>query len=78
MRKQTKLFFVLSFLLTACASLFACQGGGGGGSGTVTGNESGSAPVNSEEMKEYKKAIMRCYKTGGSRVVKIEGKLNCY
>jgi hypothetical protein len=76
MRKQISQFFVLSFLLTACASFFACQGGGGGGA--VTGNENGSAPVNNEEMKEYKKAIMRCYKTGGSRVVKIEGKLNCY
>ena len=44
----------------------------------VKGNENGSQPANSEEATAYKKAIVRCYKIGGSRVVKIEGQLRCY
>lgn len=64
---------LLVLIAATYAGLFACQG-----SGSVTGNENGSQPMNSEEAKAYKNAIMRCYKTGGSRVVKIEGKLNCY
>lgn len=56
---------------TACAT-------GGGSSGAVVGNENGSEPVNDAEALEYKKAIVRCYKTGGNRVVKIMGELRCY
>ena len=48
------------------------------GSGGVAGNEGGSEPINDKEAVEYKKAIVRCYKTGGSRVVKIMGELRCY
>lgn len=44
----------------------------------VAGNEKGSKPVNNEEVTSYKKAIVRCYKIGGTRVVKIEGQLRCY
>ncbi len=55
----------------------ACSTGGGGGAG-VSGNEDGSAPINDMESNEYKKAIVRCYKTGGTRVVKIMGQLRCY
>lgn len=64
-----------ALVFTVFSSFYACQGGGTGG---VTGNEAGSDPINTEEAKAYKKAVLRCYKTGGSRVVKIEGKLNCY
>ena len=53
-----------------------CQGGGGGGN--IPGNDHGSEPVNEEESVEYKKAIVRCYKTGGTRVVKVMGILRCY
>ncbi len=61
--------FATLTLLNSCAS---------GGGGTVVGNESGSAPINQEESNAYKKAIVRCYKIGGTRVVKIEGTLRCY
>ena len=44
----------------------------------ITGNDSGSTPVNESEGNEYKKAVVRCYKTGGTRVVKIMGELRCY
>ena len=55
-------------LLLSCAS----------GSGGIAGNENGSEPINDKEALEYKKAIVRCYKTGGIRVVKIMGELRCY
>ena len=71
-----KSILTLSVLASVYIGLLACQGGGGGIA--VPGNENGSSPLNNEEAKAYKNAIMRCYKTGGSRVVKIEGKLNCY
>jgi hypothetical protein len=63
-----------SLLLALAASAVGCQGGGGG----ISGNEGGSEPVNSSEANEYKKAVVRCYKTGGTRVVKIMGELRCY
>lgn len=44
----------------------------------VVGNEGGSAPVNETEAKEYQKAILKCYRLGGSRIVKITGELRCY
>jgi len=56
------------------ALMLSCAAGGGG----VAGNEGGSEPVNDKEALDYKKAIVRCYKTGGSRVVKIMGELRCY
>lgn len=66
-------------MLIVCLALGACQsGGGGGGSDGVSGNEGGSEPVNPTEERAYKRAILKCYKTGGSRVVKIEGQLMCY
>jgi hypothetical protein len=44
----------------------------------VAGNESGSEPINAEEQKEYMKAIRRCHKMGGSRIVKFQGELRCF
>ena len=68
-------------LVSACALTCAvalpfagCQAGGG----SVAGNEMGSEPLNDAEANEYKKAIVRCYKTGGTRVVKIMNELRCY
>jgi hypothetical protein len=67
---------VAAVLLTCLSlDLAACANGGGG---NVPGNENGSEPINDSEASEYKKAIVRCYKTGGTRVVKILGELRCY
>lgn len=53
------------------ATLVGCAGG-------LSGNEGGSEPVNANEEIKYKQALTRCYKTGGTRIVKIMGKLRCY
>jgi len=59
--------FVFGFLLfSGCASL------------SLRGNEGGSEPINDKEQVEYQKALLRCNKSGGSRVVKITGTLRCY
>ena len=57
-----------------CSYIFlqACLGA------SVSGNAGGSDPVNEAESREYKRAILKCYKTGGSRIVKVEGRLMCY
>lgn len=67
-------FRLAAFLLTLVCSLgvTACQTGG------IPGNENGSIPTSEGETIEYKKAINRCYKSGGTRVVKIMGELRCY
>lgn len=44
----------------------------------VPGNDHGSKPINEAEVNEYKRAVHRCYKMGGTRVVKIKGELKCY
>jgi len=68
-----KRFFVLMLFFCAITS---CAGGGGGGS--VKGNDKGSEPVNSKEAVDYQNAVNRCYRTGGTRVVKVMGDLRCY
>lgn len=65
------LIATLSPIVTSCA-------GGGGSSASQSANEGGSSPINAQEETEYKRAINKCYKTGGSRVVKVEGRLMCY
>jgi hypothetical protein len=55
----------------------SCQTGGAGSTG-VSGNDTGSGPVNENEAHEYQKAVNRCHRTGGTRVVKIMGELKCY
>lgn len=62
----------LLLCLATLLPVLACQ------SYQVAGNERGSEPINENEANEYKKAVMRCYKTGGTRVVKIMGELRCY
>ena len=44
----------------------------------VSGNDGGSQPINDKEALEYKRVVLKCYKTGGTRVVKIAGVLRCY
>ena len=41
-------------------------------------NSQGSSPLNHEEMREYNSQIMRCYKMGGTRIVKIDNVLRCF
>lgn len=38
----------------------------------------GSEPINSQEALDYKRELASCLKQGGSRIVKIMGKLRCY
>jgi hypothetical protein len=64
--------FISGLLLIVFFS--GCQTGGGSG---PTG-EGSSSPANEAESLEYQKAINRCVRTGGSRVVKIMGELKCY
>ena len=62
-------FMALSILTsTSCAT----------GGGSVAGNGLGSSPVNDSEIPEYQKAVSRCHKTGGTRVIKIDGRLRCF
>ena len=75
--------FILSLqlILSLGFSVTSCMGGGAGGSGGGSfsqNSESGSSPINATEERDYKRAINKCYKTGGSRVVKVEGQLMCY
>lgn len=37
-----------------------------------------SIPLTPKENALYKRAMMRCHKDGGTRVVKIDGKLRCF
>ncbi len=64
---------LVSLQLAVILSLTACAGGS-----SVKGNDGGSTAVNEGEEREYKRAINKCYKTGGSRVVKVEGQLLCF
>lgn len=74
-----RFILVLPLLTSFCLSMQSCAGGSGsGGGGSVSGNDNGSAPINAEEERAYKRAVVKCYKTGGSRVVKVEGRLQCY
>ena len=66
-----------TFMAAVFASLVSCANGGGGG-GHLSGNEGGSEPVNERESYEMQKAVNRCHRTGGTRVVKIKGELKCY
>jgi hypothetical protein len=61
------------FVAFICAFCVQCQSGSG-----VRGNQGGSEPISEKEEIRYKSALLKCYKTGGSRIVKIEGVLRCY
>lgn len=71
-RNRILKLLVPATLVAICISIAGCAGGGGGG------NLGGTEPVNEEEAIQYKQAILRCYKTGGTRVVKIQGYLRCF
>lgn len=38
----------------------------------------GTPPLNKKEEVEYRIAAARCLKTGGTRIVKIYGKITCF
>lgn len=61
-------------LSISCSSSSGDWGGGAGGDDGLPGSE----PINAKEARAYKRALLRCYKTGGRRIVKIVGKLRCY
>ena len=65
------MYKVTALLTWISLALVGCQSG-------ISANEGGSSPINDAEALQYEKAVARCYKTGGSRVVKIMGKLRCY
>jgi hypothetical protein len=41
-------------------------------------NNEGSAPINREEIRAYSAQVIRCYKMGGTRIVKIDNFLRCF
>ena len=63
--------------VSACQSSGGGRPSGGSSAGILGGGES-SQPINPAEEKQYKRALLKCYKTGGSRIVKIKGILRCY
>jgi hypothetical protein len=65
--------YTLAVLTTTLSAILGCASGG-----VISGNDEGSEPVNSREVSDYQGAIIRCQKTGGSRIVKIEGQLRCF
>ena len=72
----------LHFSEIAKKMMFLCSLwlGGGCTSWSPTGGYevANSEPINGREAKEYHKEIIRCLRTGGTRVVKIENHLKCY
>ena len=75
MNAQAKLNFkalIATGMMLVGFGVFSCQ------SYEVAGNEKGSTPQNDQEANDYQRAVNRCHRTGGSRVVKIMGELKCY
>ena len=72
--------FLSALLTVSFLAMAGCAGGGGGAGGSGGSGNPGesSKPINAEEEKEYRKALTRCYKTGGTRIVKIKNYLHCY
>lgn len=60
------------FIAVVVTFLVSCQGY------RVKGNEDGSEAINELEMFDMQKAVHRCHKHGGQRVVKIKGQLRCF
>ncbi|NRA47004.1 MAG: hypothetical protein HRU09_18810 [Oligoflexales bacterium] len=65
LRYQTIISLLTLVTLNACATPSASS-------------SDSSKPINDAESQQYKKALLRCYKTGGSRIVKINGVLRCF
>jgi hypothetical protein len=65
-------------LLTTISGFSACETSQKSDAFSVSGNEGGSEALNPQEGYELQKAVNRCHRTGGTRVVKIKGELKCY
>ena len=66
--------FLLGFLTCFAVTIMmlsGCQHGEEVGSGN-------SIPLTDKENILYKQAMVRCHKTGGTRIVKISGQLRCF
>jgi hypothetical protein len=70
MQRQQRSLGLSAFIITAALAVSACKSDGG--------NSFGSEPLNSQEVLEYDRALNRCIKTGGTRIVKILNQLRCY
>ena len=57
---------ILSILCLSCVN------------GPTRNGGANSEPINPKEDKIQKQSLIRCYKTGGSRIVKIDGVLRCF
>lgn len=66
-------YFIVIMMCVFASIVSSCQS-----SGHVAGNENGSQPINEHEGYDMQKAVNRCHRTGGSRVVKIKGELKCF
>lgn len=66
-----KAIVLIPFLL----GFTACQGGMGS---TRKHSGESSRAVNKQEEVAYKQALIRCHKTGGTRIVKLNGILRCF
>ena len=71
------LIFRAGTILSLTLGIAACATASSGGQGPIN-NDAGSPPINQTEGIEYSKALLRCHKTGGTRIVKIEGNLRCF
>ncbi len=72
---MTKGFTALVALILPLFLVISCAGGSGG---VHSDENSSSTPVNHKEEVQYKQALIRCHKTGGTRIVKINGVLRCF
>jgi hypothetical protein len=68
-------FMIIGYLVEGCQS---GGGGGFGGSSQSQNSLGGTEPINQKEQLQYQKSLLKCVKSGGSRIVKIEGDLRCY
>ena len=65
-----KIISIWAFLLLTISCTTA-----GGGQGF---EKESSQPINAAEALLYKKALTQCHASGGSRIVKIDSKLQCF
>ncbi len=63
---------ILSLIILTLAA-YACAGGS-----SIHEEHGSSSPINHDEDVAYKQALIRCHKTGGTRIVKINNKLRCF
>ena len=68
--------FLQAILFATFLFMSGCAGSSSGGGVGMPGES--SEPINSVEETQYRKALTRCYKTGGTRIVKINSYLHCY